>query len=86
MTGIWFKKHAAPGSTLKNPDMRAQLETPMSGRLSIDKVSLSCFIKYYQESYTDFPGGKVYSFFTNSTLERSLVDFSDSTYSSSQKL
>ena len=63
--------------------MRAHLKTQTNGYLSADKISLSLYIKYYSasKSTSGFRGGKTYSHYSNSTLERSLVNFSEKTYS-----
>ena len=47
--------------------MRAQVKTQPNTTLSVDKVTLSCKIKYYSKSDTGFPGGRVSSYYSNTT-------------------
>ncbi|MCP4124886.1 MAG: hypothetical protein GY751_24355 [Bacteroidetes bacterium] len=63
--------------------MRAQTQNPYIGHVPADKVSMTKSVKYIQrsKSCTGFPGGRVFAFFTNSTLERATVGFSESTWS-----
>lgn len=62
--------------------MRAQLKTPGTGPLSHDKTSLSHFPNYRRQARTatGFSGGNTYTFFTNSTLQKATVSFSDPTW------
>ncbi len=63
--------------------MRAQNLNPISNDLSLEKVSLSCFVKYQEdsESYSEFPGGTVFTSFSNTTLQGYHLDFLEMSYS-----
>lgn len=65
--------------------MRAQVKTPVGASLPSENVSLSRFSTHYQESCTGFPGGRVFCHYSNSTLVRSLVAYSEPTFSSPQQ-
>lgn len=53
--------------------MRVQISPSSAKGLMPEKVSISSMIKYYSESYTGFPGGRTFYYYSSATLQSRYV-------------